>query len=948
MTSKRLILSALLFACFLITFDSQVVVAQTDLELYEKYIQKNDKSHTLLSSYRDGDAQVDSAYVILHESAYQTLYELIKDKKQADVRSVYFYATDTTDIVKVFRLLKQFPNITVFDFHYFDDRERQYDFPKEFLEFKKLKYLSIYGAKNLKSKDLFFQLKNIGTLKGLDLFNYEGDILQGATLPSELTFVNLSISQVQKLNTKHASWHFAKIQKRGEEDAKNESVLKKLADMGSLEVLNCQSCYISEGTVFQSFKNLRKLTISPSLSKEVNFLKSLSVLTQLKELAIYSVNDTSQSFSDLDKFRSLESLDLMGLTRFVTHPEELERISALTNLRSLSIQSCNLIFCPDFFKPLKALETFIFKWNVINHSEKSSFSFPESLYKLPALRELAIWRTLSEIPSLKNLSKLQVLDLVNNDLRALPEGLADLKDLTSLTLASNPSISNIDYNWEALQRLETLDLSKNGIKKYPESLQRLYNLKYLNLSQNKFSKVPPLRNENYRLKVLLLDANLLDNLPDNISQYSHLEVLSANHCGLYDLPADLGSLRNVRILNLEGNHLKVLPKGMGDNLNLATINLKGNSSLDEQSVNEVVFMRPKKNFLWANLENTGMQSLPANAPWDKLKVVLELKNNQLRSLPIEMTEMQWFNIDLKNNPFPIDTGFIQQGIHSSADARIFFAELGYKQDYLKVTKREMATSMSKAVNALTFHKNFENAVKYARKAKKLDAIAYQKNIDKQSLGIALYRTKNYRQAIEMLEEDRQSNYKFLWNSRMAEASEEALANSYNLIGEKRKAAETHAYFAARRDGNLESSLHAAIGFLEIKELDLSKKHFDDALALSKADFLRYENLKDIYIYNYAEILLMAEKPEAMLLLFKDEDPKVTGHNPAYRDYLIAAASLMIDPSNYKSIKENYIIKITTNGKVIDWNYENFNRWIKASGRSAKEKRQLSELEALNK
>lgn len=98
MINKRLILSALLFACFLMTFDSQVVVAQTDLELYEKYIQKNDKSHTLLSSYRDGDAQVDSTYVILRDSAYQTLYELIKDKKQADVRSVYFYATDTTDM----------------------------------------------------------------------------------------------------------------------------------------------------------------------------------------------------------------------------------------------------------------------------------------------------------------------------------------------------------------------------------------------------------------------------------------------------------------------------------------------------------------------------------------------------------------------------------------------------------------------------------------------------------------------------------------------------------------------------------------------------------------------------------------------------------------------------------------------------------------------------------
>lgn len=911
MTSKRLILSALLFAFFLIACHSQVVIAQTDLELYEKYIQNKDKPQTFVDRYQVSYTGIDSGYVSLQESAYQTLLQLIKDKKQASVKSVLFVATDTTDIKWVFKTIKQFPNITSLLFHYSDNIKRKYEFPDDFVELKKLRFLSISGAKYLRSQDLFSQLKRIPTLRGIDLAYYENDIMQDVALPIQLAAVKLSILQLAKLNTKEASWRFARIQQIGEEDAKNENVIKKLADMRSLEVLDCQFCYIKDGTVFEGFKNLRKLTISPSLSKSINFLKSLSALTQLKELAIYSLPDTSQSFSDLDKFKNLESLDLRGLNRFLTHPEELEKISALTNLRSLSIQSCNLIFCPDFFKPLKALETFIFKWNVINHSEKSSFAFPESLYKLPELRELIIWRTLSQIPSLKALSKLQVLDLVDNELSALPEGLADLKNLTSFTLASNPSISNIDYNWEALQRLETLDLSKNGIKRYPESLQRLYNLKYLNLSQNKFSKIPPLRKESYRLKLLLLDANLLDNLPDNISQYEHLEVLSANYCGLYTLPDDLGLLRNLRILNLERSHLKVLPKGMGDNPNLSAINLKGNSNLEEQSLNEAVFMKPRKKFLWANLEDTGLQSLPANAPWDKLKVVLELKNNQLRSLPIEMTEMQWFNVDLKNNPFPIDTGFIQQGIHSPADARIFFAELGYKQDYLKVTKREMATSMSKAVNALTFYKNFENAVKFARKANNLDAIAYQKNIDKQSLGIALYRTKNYRQAIDMLEEDRKFNYKFLYNSRMAEASEEALANSYNLIGEKRKAAETHAYFAARRDGNLESSLNAAIGFLEIKELDLSKKHFDDALALSKADFLRYENLKDIYIYNYAEILLMAEKPEAMLLLFKDEDPKVTGHNPAYRDYLIAAASLMIDPSNYKAIKENYIFKITT-------------------------------------
>jgi hypothetical protein len=107
-------------------------------------------------------------------------------------------------------------------------------------------------------------------------------------------------------------------------------------------------------------------------------------------------------------------------------------------------------------------------------------------------------------------------------------------------------------------------------------------------------------------------------------------------------------------------------------------------------------------------------------------------------------------------------------------------------------------------------------------------------------------------------------------------------------------------------------------------------------------------MKGLNIYNYAEILLMAEKPDMMLKLFADEDPKVSGYNPAYRDYLIAAASLMINPNNYKSIKEDYIIKVAKNGKIKDWNYDNFNRWIKASGRSTKEKRQLSELEALNR
>jgi Leucine-rich repeat (LRR) protein len=948
MTQKRSNLLFFFIVCLIVVFHSQSSNAQTDIELYSKYIEKNDKLPTFTSRYQIRPDEKDYEYISIQESGYQTLLDVIKNKKQASVKSVFFVATDTTNIVKTFELLKQFTNITVFNFFYYDDHERQYEFPKEFLKFKNLKFLIIYRAKNLKFKRLLNQLESLPNLRGIDISDYDGDIPKDAILPAKLTVVKLSMSQLGKIDTKDAAWRFAQIKFRFEGNTKDESLLQKLGRINSLEVLDCEQCYIKDETVFKEFKKLEKLTISPSISTGVNFVKALSVLTQLKELGIHSLNDSSQSFLDLNKFKNLESLDLEALTRFQKHPEELASISALTNLRSLSIQSCTVSYFPDFFRTLNSLQRFTSKWNVIQQREKGLYAFPESLYHLPELKELIIWRTPSEMPSLENLSKLELLDLSANDLTTIPDGLAELKNLKLLTIANNPDLSNVDINWEQLQRLETLDLSRNKIKKYPAGLQNLYNLKHINLSQNKFSKIPPLQNQDYNLRILMLDGNLLDNLPENISRYRDLEVLSANNCGLNVLPADFGLLKNLHVLNLESSHLTVLPKGIEDNLNLGTLNLRGNHNLDERSLHQLVVMKPKKKFLWANLEDTGLKSLPCNAPWTDLKLVLQLGFNQLKTLPIEMTKMQWFNITLNNNPFPIDTGFIDRGIRSPADARIFFAELGYRKDFMKVANREMAKSMSNAINILTFNRNFANAVKYASKAEKLDPVAYKKNLDRQSLGISFYKTKNYKKAIQMLEDERKLNPKFLWNARMARASEEALAGSYRLIGDKRRAAETHAYFATRKEGDLESSLNAAIGFLDINEEALSRKHFENAVAISKADFLIYENQMGIFIYNYAEVLLMAEKPEQMLKLFADEAPKVSGYKPASRDYLIAVASLMINPDDYHSIRKNYINSIAQHGKLTEWDYATFNRWLAASKRSPKEKRQLQELEMLNK
>jgi len=937
---------------FLITFllfSGLNTFAQTDLELYSKYVQENESSSTMLHTYRDKYAEPDYENVSLQGAAYQTLFQLIKDKRQAEVRNVYVSNNDTTDLVKIFKLLRQFPKIAVLSFStgYETRIKKQYSLPEDITKLPNLKFVRIYGADNLNAADLLSTLRKIPLLRGVDLLDYRNEIPVNETLPGQLAFVKLSTSQLKNLNTDNDDWRFARIQQRVgvDDNPKDEDLLHKLANMKSLEILDFQSCYVTDGDIFKRFTKLRKLTIEPLLKDGAKFVTSLSTLTSLKELSIKGILDTSQSFSDLDKFQDLELLDLHYITRFQSHPEELENIGKLTKLRSLAMYSCNLSFCPDFFSSLKMLESFTFKFNLTNWNKENGFMLPASLYILPELKSLTIWKGISELPSILNLAKLEVLDLNYNHLKSVPDGLSNSKFLKSLSLSDNLFEGSLNNRWGDFTTLESLDLSRNKISVYPEGLQHLYQLKYLNLASNNIIKIPQLHVNTYQLRVFLIDNNKLDNLPENFRFYKKLEVLSANYCGLNSLPSDMGSLRQLKEINLQGSHLKILPYGMGSNSNLTRINLQGNTELQEESIFDVIFRSPKKHFLWADLANTGLKTLPANVPWERLKFVLELSGNHLNTLPVEMAKMEWFNINLRNNPLPVDTGFMEMEITSRADAKIFFQELGYKTKEPKVNSNEMAISMTKAVNFLTRYHSFEKAVKYAKKANELDSNAYNQNINRYSLGMSLYKTKNYKEATLVL--NKYILHETHIPSGLINDIELALSASFNELGQKRKAADIHAYFA-NKHSKPQSFLYAALDFLELKEIALSNKYLDEASLMSKAEYDRFPGSKGFYIYDYAEILLMANKPAQVVKLFKEEDPKLTGQNRAYRDYLEAVASLMVNPDNYEQLKKEYLTKLNNNGKMKDWNYDNFNRWVKASDRSSKEKEYLYELEKLNK
>lgn len=940
----------LICLCLLnLSADAQHKNDLADLELFNKYVEKKDPDLSQLNRIADLLPEYDYRYVSLSAGAGKELKRLIEGHHQEKVKDIFFVASDTTDLAGVFVLLQQFPNLEAL--HFYDDGEgkvaRKYQLPAELLNFSKLKFLKISGGMNMDVSDTFEKLRKMPALRGVDLLEYEPPVPSGSVLPDQLTFVNLSTPQLLNLDIRHAVWRMVKVEQRGYADPKDETLLEKLAVLNTVEILSFQFCFVRDGAVFKKFTKLNQLKIQPTLEKGIEFVKSLSVLTHLKTLAIYGISDSTQSFSDLDKFVHLESLDLRWTSRFRSHPEELMSIGKLTGLRSLSMQSCHLSVCPDFFKSLRKLESLTLKWNIEKWNQQTSFAFPDGMYRLPELKTLVIWRTISALPSLQHLRKLETLDLSYNNLQLVPEGLTELKYLKKLLLTGNRLADAQNLAWVNLRNMETIDFSRNQIAAFPDGVQHLRQLKFLNLSGNKINSFPSLDDARYQLEVLILDGNPLRSLPENIHNYYNLKSLSAANCGLGMLPAGLGELSQLRYLNLEGNNLKTLPVGLEANLNLRDIILKNNKEMDEQSVYRVVLGSPKKQFVRANLENIGLKILPAGVPWEKLEVVLDLGNNQLKTLPVEMTRMKWFNVVLKNNPLSVDTAFANKGISSVADAKVLLEEFGYKPEGLNVSNKELAVSMSNTVGWLVADSCFVKAVAYAQKAKALDAKAYEENIDWLSIGIARFKTGDYQHAITDLQTyQSKAVYRSWWRTRMAKETEAALAESYRKLGKKRKAADSYALFA-EKGLSVESTLNAALSYQELGELVLSKLYFDSAAARSGREYLKSPGFKEFYIYNHAEILLMAERPDEVLKMFETEDPKISDYNPAYKAYLQTAALLLKGGVDYSKLRNDYIGRIAKNGKVRDWNYDKFNRWIKYSGRPDKEKQRLYEFEALN-
>ncbi|XP_056318574.1 leucine-rich repeat serine/threonine-protein kinase 1 [Danio aesculapii] len=161
-------------------------------------------------------------------------------------------------------------------------------------------------------------------------------------------------------------------------------------------------------------------------------------------------------------------------------------------------------------------------------------------------------------------SRLQHVNVSENELECLPLGLLHLRELQRISAARNKlsSLFNIPdgTNWIGLRKLQDLDVSENSLTDLPSSiLHCLKTLNSINISRNKLSRFPdpwacP-------LKICKASNNQIDVLPDTISIFwrTHLREVDISENVLKELPAYIFELEALVSLKLCGNQISTLP-----------------------------------------------------------------------------------------------------------------------------------------------------------------------------------------------------------------------------------------------------------------------------------------------------------------------------------------------------------------------------------------------------
>ena len=262
-------------------------------------------------------------------------------------------------------------------------------------------------------------------------------------------------------------------------------------------------------------------------------------------------------------------------------------------------------------------------------------------------------------PEIGELSKLEVLELVNSKLQApgltgrIPAALGRLANLKHLNLNSNSLTGSIPPELGGLASLERLILPYNFLSgSIPAELGDLEKLVDLELHANRLEGSIPAELGNLsQLRGLWLFENRLSGpIPGALGDLSRLDGLGLNYNALTGpIPPELGRLSNLRRLWLYGNALESIPPELGDLSSVVVLwlyenRLSGSIPAELGQLAELEEMLLFRNDLTGSLP-------PELADMESLKRLWLSDNELTGSVPAEFGDFPALDeLDLTNNP----------------------------------------------------------------------------------------------------------------------------------------------------------------------------------------------------------------------------------------------------------------------------------------------------------
>jgi Leucine-rich repeat (LRR) protein len=322
---------------------------------------------------------------------------------------------------------------------------------------------------------------------------------------------------------------------------------------------------------FTSLSQLRNGEIQPDSVRRLTIDDPTAAVLPPEVFRCRNLVELELVNTHLKKLPTMEGLDrLTRIILYANDPGRRLKLGKIPTVKTLKLRSPRPSALPRSYKSLASLE-------LLDLADNSLTAVPRGTTRNKRLRELILRYNQIRL-SERKLSvpeTLESLDLQRNEIEAVPAMLGKLTHLRKVTFNYN-RITSVHPDFQKLQKLESVSFYNNQLTEIPLSLLELPALRDVDLYYNQIEKVPADITRLRSLEILYLAFNRIFSLPDNLGDFPNLKELYLHHNRISELPASLGQLHQLKVLRVNNNYLGSLPDELLQLLNLENLDISAN------------------------------------------------------------------------------------------------------------------------------------------------------------------------------------------------------------------------------------------------------------------------------------------------------------------------------------------------------------------------------------